>query len=85
MQREYLKKYLMKILIQCHILKSMGLRLWKTPVFLPVPSAVSWMQNPGPLSELLGGKEKVMGFFVGQIMKRNEGKGKSGKRPGSTI
>ena len=30
--------------------------------------------NPGPLSELLGGKEKVMGFFVGQIMKEMKGK-----------
>ena len=30
--------------------------------------------NPGPLSELLGGKEKVMGFFVGQIMKELKGK-----------
>ena len=31
-------------------------------------------ENPGPLSELLGGKEKVMGFFVGQIMKEMKGK-----------
>ncbi len=30
--------------------------------------------NPGPLSELLGGKDKVMGFFVGQIMKGMKGK-----------
>ena len=30
--------------------------------------------NPGPLSELLGGKDKVMGFFVGQIMKELKGK-----------
>lgn len=30
--------------------------------------------NPGPLSELLGGKDKVMGFFVGQIMKEMKGK-----------
>ena len=30
--------------------------------------------NPGPLSELLGGKEKVMGFFVGLIMKELKGK-----------
>jgi aspartyl-tRNA(Asn)/glutamyl-tRNA(Gln) amidotransferase subunit B len=30
--------------------------------------------NPGPLAELLGGKEKVMGFFVGQIMKELKGK-----------
>ena len=29
--------------------------------------------NPGPLSELLGGKDKVMGFFVGQIMKEMKG------------
>ena len=31
-------------------------------------------ENPGPLSELLGGKEKVMCFFVGQIMKEMKGK-----------
>ncbi len=31
-------------------------------------------ENPGPLSEFLGGKEKVMGFFVGQIMKEMKGK-----------
>ena len=30
--------------------------------------------NPGPLSELLGGNDKVMGFFVGQIMKELKGK-----------
>ena len=30
--------------------------------------------NQGPLSELLGGKDKVMGFFVGQIMKEMKGK-----------
>ena len=30
--------------------------------------------NPGPLSELLGGKDKVMGFFVGLIMKELKGK-----------
>ncbi len=30
--------------------------------------------NPGPLSELLGGKEKVFGFFVGQMMRELKGK-----------
>ena len=30
--------------------------------------------NPGPLAELLSGKDKVMGFFVGQIMKGLKGK-----------
>jgi aspartyl-tRNA(Asn)/glutamyl-tRNA(Gln) amidotransferase subunit B len=30
--------------------------------------------NPGPLSELLEGKEKVFGFFVGQMMKELKGK-----------
>ena len=29
--------------------------------------------NPGPLSELLGGKDKVMGFFVGQILAKLKG------------
>ena len=32
------------------------------------------IMDPGPLSELLGGKDKVMGFFVGQIMKEMKGK-----------
>ena len=31
-------------------------------------------ENPGPLAELLGGRDKVMGFFVGQIMKELKGK-----------
>ncbi|MBQ0000395.1 MAG: Asp-tRNA(Asn)/Glu-tRNA(Gln) amidotransferase subunit GatB [Clostridiales bacterium] len=30
--------------------------------------------NPGPLAELLGGKEKVYGFFVGQMMRELKGK-----------
>ena len=31
-------------------------------------------ENPGPLAELLGGKDKVMGFFVGQLMRELKGK-----------
>ena len=31
-------------------------------------------ENPGPLEELLGGKEKVFGFFVGKMMKELKGK-----------
>ena len=31
-------------------------------------------ENPGPLKELLDGKEKVMGFFVGKVMKEMQGK-----------
>ncbi len=31
-------------------------------------------ENPGPLQELLGGKEKVFGFFVGLMMKELRGK-----------
>ena len=30
--------------------------------------------NPGPLAEFLGGKDKVMGFFVGQLMRELKGK-----------
>ena len=30
--------------------------------------------NPGPLAELIGGKEKVFGFFVGQMMRELKGK-----------
>ena len=30
--------------------------------------------NPGPLAELIGGKEKVFGFFVGQMMRELIGK-----------
>lgn len=31
-------------------------------------------ENPGPLAELLSGKEKVFGFFVGQMMRELKGK-----------
>ncbi len=31
-------------------------------------------ENPGPLEELLSGKEKVFGFFVGQMMRELKGK-----------
>ena len=31
-------------------------------------------ENPGPLEELLGGKEKVFGFFVGKLMRELKGK-----------
>ena len=31
-------------------------------------------ENPGPLAELLGGKEKVFGFFVGKMMRELKGK-----------
>ena len=31
-------------------------------------------ENPGPLNELLGGKEKVFGFFVGKMMRELKGK-----------
>ena len=31
-------------------------------------------ENPGPLEELLGGKEKVFGFFVGKMMRELKGK-----------
>lgn len=30
-------------------------------------------ENPGPLAELLGGKEKVFGFFVGKLMRELRG------------
>ena len=35
-------------------------------------------ENPGPLSELLGGKEKVFGFFVGKMMRELKGKASPG-------
>ena len=31
-------------------------------------------ENPGPLEELLGGKEKIFGFFVGKMMRELKGK-----------
>ncbi len=31
-------------------------------------------ENPGPLEELLGGKEKFSGFFVGKMMRELKGK-----------
>ena len=30
--------------------------------------------NPGQVEQFLAGKEKVLGFFVGQIMKATQGK-----------
>jgi aspartyl-tRNA(Asn)/glutamyl-tRNA(Gln) amidotransferase subunit B len=30
--------------------------------------------NPGPVAEYLGGKDKVLGFLVGQVMKLSKGK-----------
>ena len=47
--------------------------MWKTQVFLPVPSAVSWMQIQVLCQNFSAAKEKVMGFFVGQIMKEKHG------------
>ncbi len=35
--------------------------------------------NPGQVEEYLGGKDKVMGFFVGQIMKASKGKANPGQ------
>ncbi len=34
--------------------------------------------NPGPVAEYRGGKEKLMGFFVGQVMKASKGKANPG-------
>ncbi|NJK31311.1 MAG: Asp-tRNA(Asn)/Glu-tRNA(Gln) amidotransferase subunit GatB [Deltaproteobacteria bacterium] len=34
--------------------------------------------NPGQLEQLLGGKDKVRGFFVGQVMKRSKGQANPG-------
>jgi aspartyl-tRNA(Asn)/glutamyl-tRNA(Gln) amidotransferase subunit B len=30
--------------------------------------------NPGPLADYLGGRDKLFGFFVGQVMKESGGK-----------
>ena len=30
--------------------------------------------NPGPVQEYLGGKQQVMGFIIGQVMKATRGK-----------
>ncbi len=43
----------------------------------PVIDAVL-AENPAQVAELKGGKEKIMGFFVGQIMKRSGGKANPG-------
>ncbi len=32
-------------------------------------------ENPGEVAKFLAGKSKVMGFFVGQVMKATKGKG----------
>jgi aspartyl-tRNA(Asn)/glutamyl-tRNA(Gln) amidotransferase subunit B len=31
-------------------------------------------QNPGPVEQFLGGKEKLLGFFVGKVMAATQGK-----------
>lgn len=35
--------------------------------------------NPGQVEQLKGGKEKLMGFFVGQVMKQTGGKANPGQ------
>jgi len=32
------------------------------------------MQNPDQVDQLKSGKDKVLGFFVGQVMKQTQGK-----------
>ncbi|MCD8153281.1 MAG: Asp-tRNA(Asn)/Glu-tRNA(Gln) amidotransferase subunit GatB [Clostridiales bacterium] len=51
-----------------------GLKIVEDAGLLETTVARIVEDNPGPLSELLGGKEKVMGFFVGQIMRQMKGK-----------
>ncbi|MBV1961500.1 MAG: Asp-tRNA(Asn)/Glu-tRNA(Gln) amidotransferase GatCAB subunit B, partial [Immundisolibacteraceae bacterium] len=35
--------------------------------------------NPDQVAEFRGGKEKILGFFVGQIMKQTQGKANPGE------
>ena len=35
--------------------------------------------NPNQVAQLLGGKDKVFGFFVGQVMKATQGKANPGE------
>ncbi|MDO5135309.1 MAG: Asp-tRNA(Asn)/Glu-tRNA(Gln) amidotransferase subunit GatB [Eubacteriales bacterium] len=51
-----------------------GLRIVEDAGLLAGTVARILEENPGPLSELLGGKDKVTGFFVGLIMKELKGK-----------
>ena len=51
-----------------------GLKLVEDTSLLAQTAARVLDENPGPLSELLGGKEKVLGFFVGQMMKELKGR-----------
>ncbi|MBT4077707.1 MAG: Asp-tRNA(Asn)/Glu-tRNA(Gln) amidotransferase GatCAB subunit B, partial [Gammaproteobacteria bacterium] len=36
-------------------------------------------ENPGQVEQFRAGKEKVLGFFVGQIMKQSKGKANPGQ------
>ena len=35
--------------------------------------------NPKQVAQFLGGKEKILGFFVGQVMKETKGQGDPGE------
>jgi aspartyl-tRNA(Asn)/glutamyl-tRNA(Gln) amidotransferase subunit B len=60
------------------IVEREGLKqLSDTSALDPIVDAVL-AENPAQVAELKGGKEKIMGFFVGQIMKRSGGKANPG-------
>lgn len=62
MPRKYLKKYLTRILIRLYIEEN-GLKIVEGLGLLTETVKKIVDANPGPLAELLGGKDKVMGFF----------------------
>lgn len=57
-----------------HYIDENGLRIVEDTGLLKETLTKVLDANPGPLSELLGGKEKVFGFFVGQMMRELKGK-----------
>lgn len=51
-----------------------GLRIVEDASLLSAAAARLLEENPGPLAQLMEGREKVFGFFVGQMMKELRGK-----------
>jgi aspartyl-tRNA(Asn)/glutamyl-tRNA(Gln) amidotransferase subunit B len=58
----------------CLYIEEHGLKIVEDADLLKTTLARILDENPGPLGELIGGKEKVFGFFVGLVMKELKGK-----------
>ena len=54
--------------------REMGLKIVEDQALLEKTILEILDRNPEPLSQLLDGKEKVFGFFVGQVIRELKGK-----------